>query len=648
MLAVGLGIASVRFDWLDLQRGDLRGMQFFVGRIALPVVIFKVIATTKLESVCWGAILACNGAKVITFIVTSLLFYISYKRDRLASHRLVSATLAGFTAVASNDLAFGLPVIQAIYGNSMTSYMGANILVWQIVEQPCIMILLEVFNTMKTSCEEVSYRRVVVHSLKAVASNALILSTIIGVLWQVFLSDTMVQDGDGAMHFPFPLDEFVDIMAVAFKPLFLFINGALLGTAGVTFWSALLSLMKSVVCAYVSYALAAPLLFNDAVHDSVKLSDFSFFYGLIPTGGAPLLLAFQMDPGIAPLIASATLLSTILSGILEMVTALSLETEATAVRYDFLHKEQGIVSVTSCVCGSVAFAILIFRLLSQQRTPMSLLLTMYAFSIVAYTGMTTVIHFTSADCETPLLLNTISFFQTLCTVIGVCIGIALVADAGAMWTARSWAVPAGIIASLAGSLVSPSTSHELCLSPTTKFCKVLQICLRCTLLILTVLPLFWRVRNSGPRRSSSTMLQENAEVEDSTVANPSGYAMLKRGKMGRVAVALLVLQVLRLTLEIVDLGIKVRRPRNDSLGFSPMLEVVDALELGQGSLLLALVALREFVQAFGTTILAVLRVCGQRLWVPETDEWPTGIRRDDSSLTRGSISCTSLVEDIGQ
>merc|ERR1712110_345607 len=127
-------------------------------------------------------------------------------------------------------------------------------------------------------------------------------------------------------------------------------NGTVLRSASINFWSSSLVLMKGIVCAYLSYALAFSLLDSKMTGFS-RYTDFSFFYGSIPAGGAPLIIAAEVDPEVAPLVASASLLCLILAGPVEIVTASFLhntaDTSTSGVDYEVVHSVQFGVAIAS-------------------------------------------------------------------------------------------------------------------------------------------------------------------------------------------------------------------------------------------------------------------------------------------------------------
>merc|ERR1740123_1187659 len=99
----------------------------------------------------------------------------------------------------------------------------------------------------------------------------------------------------------------------------LFLTGASLNSFRLTFWSASLTLMKGLVCAFVSFLICRQLITFSP--DSRSLTDFAFFYGSIPASSAPLVFALEFDREAAPVIASAIFWGFILAGPNLFVTA---------------------------------------------------------------------------------------------------------------------------------------------------------------------------------------------------------------------------------------------------------------------------------------------------------------------------------------
>ena len=85
--------------------GDAKGLTALIGYLALPALLFRNLATLDLVNASWRFLLGVLIAKVIVFLLTSVVtFLLSKKWD------IDKAGLYGMFATQSNDFALGLPI----------------------------------------------------------------------------------------------------------------------------------------------------------------------------------------------------------------------------------------------------------------------------------------------------------------------------------------------------------------------------------------------------------------------------------------------------------------------------------------------------------------------------------------------------------
>lgn len=148
--AIILGYVAVRMQLVVPGNGDLRGAGFFVGKVAFPLLVFRMVATTSLGTTDPGTIIACTLGKAVVFVATFLFTFFAYQAKRSTGQRILSATIFAFFTVASNDFAVAFPVVNALYDPSITMgiYIAANALVGVVLFMPITMVLLAIGENM--------------------------------------------------------------------------------------------------------------------------------------------------------------------------------------------------------------------------------------------------------------------------------------------------------------------------------------------------------------------------------------------------------------------------------------------------------------------------------------------------------------------
>lgn len=343
-LAVQLGLVN-----LDPERREMSALRWYVGRVAFPLLIFRVVASSSVGALQWnqwGVVLSCAVGKLSVMITVWLIaFYCFHHSSIGTSQRLLTATCFMFFVLASDDFAVGFPVVTAIYESEleMDLYVTINALVTNAVFVPIVMILLELGRNMAESAEDAAdsdecsgsdsgngsdtSRESCAPTERANERSALWAS--LAIAKSIILSPVIVSVVLGVMYsaifgtfIPVLATKIIDKLTSPFGMLALFATGTVLKRPSLQLWPCLLSLLKVVVCAFVSFVTA-----NFLVGSDQKLADFCFFYGSIPTSSAPLLFTVEYNPGLVDVVASATLFGLCLAGPVMMVTAMFLEQE---------------------------------------------------------------------------------------------------------------------------------------------------------------------------------------------------------------------------------------------------------------------------------------------------------------------------------
>lgn len=483
--AIGLGFVSVRYGSIDPQRGDMTAVQFFVGRIALPLTVFRIVATANIGSIDVGVIFACSLAKISVYLLTSAMSLCAYRSKDPMNKRLLTSAVFGFFSTASNDLAIGFPVIQAIYGDEMMVYLAANVLVFQTVIQPGAMIMFEVSQMFKSGPDVRIDSTMWSRLARSIALNPIMLATAFGVFYSTALASTLRIGADGKLELPEPISSIIALWTSPFQMLFLFTNGTALRSASVTLWPVILVLMKVVVCAYISYGLSH--VFVNPEHDQAQaLREFTFFYGTIPAGGAPLIYAQLLDCGV-DVIAAASIFALVLAGPIEFMTALFLGTEDSPVNYDDVRIVLHRCSQASAMCSGM---FVIFVLLGWWGGSFaSRAIGVFGVVTLLYEVLTlSVMSDTSPVCiDSQWVPKLYCFFQNICYILVVYIEYHM----GTRWKegrrARSHVVTCVVLVlAFVVALVVPTGNglHEMCGMPMTPASAVYLVGWNATLLVV--------------------------------------------------------------------------------------------------------------------------------------------------------------------
>jgi len=108
---IGIGYASARSGLLKAEIGDALGQFVFV--IAIPVLIFRTLATSSLGGVSpWGFWIAYFTGVAVTWAIGTVIVRRGFGREARAG------VIAGISAGFANTVLVGIPLITAIYGEA--------------------------------------------------------------------------------------------------------------------------------------------------------------------------------------------------------------------------------------------------------------------------------------------------------------------------------------------------------------------------------------------------------------------------------------------------------------------------------------------------------------------------------------------------
>ena len=477
MLAILTGLFCVRLRLIRPDEGDLKGMGFFIGSIAFPLLIFNTVATANIGAIDFGVIAACSLGKIAVMSLTWLLAFVAYLPHRSVGQRILTAAVFAFFAVASDDFAIGFPVIDALYGDEvdMSIYITGNALVGSFLFVPITIIAFAIGGALRGNNGEASGCRAIGRTIiYDLVTNPVLVMTCVGLILKIIFAASST-GSLSAKKLPSPFSNFIDLFTAPFGMSALFLTGTSLRSPRVAVWAVGLVLMKVVVCAYLSYAFGTLLL---GTSGSTKLfRDFTFFYGAIPTGSPPIVFAAQFDPDSAELIATSVLFGLMLAGPIMFVTANSLGLHGDAAEATkILQQVQASVDASSIFCGGAFFlCLLLLRWAWHFKCPAKLLLAVYGMVLLVYAVVSLMLNplFYPQSCElfkrmelrTPLVLtfswlqNTASIMLLLLQSMLVC-GPAVSKERPVLGVSIAGAC--FVFALLPSLLATPNTINEIC------------------------------------------------------------------------------------------------------------------------------------------------------------------------------------------
>ena len=315
-IGIFVGWFCVRAKLLIPNDGDMKSTQFFVGRFALPMVIFKDVATASFAGLNLCVIMACTLAKVFVAISTWCVFYFCYAKGESQRLRVRISTLFAFFVTSSNDLLIGFPLFSALFptpiaGFDVMAHLTVNAVLNVAFFVPVAVVILAIWTEGQNGAEveqKTTKRPIWCNVCKDIITNPLIIAAAVGLVWSSF-SNT-----PGKL--PTTLDAILTLFTNAFNALALFMTGAAIGKVRIDIYSIFLSVNKVITCAIISVGL---LKVSGAVKGSYAerrgLGRFTFFYGSIPTSSAPIVLALgsKVPNRVPECMATAILVSLVLA-----------------------------------------------------------------------------------------------------------------------------------------------------------------------------------------------------------------------------------------------------------------------------------------------------------------------------------------------
>ena len=355
---------------------EAKGLNLFVGKFSLPVLIFVSLAKLNFINVEWSFLLAITISKGTIFVLVLAVDVLMNSQKDLSR-----AAIFAIFCTQTNDFGMGLPILDAVYGHDHP-YVGLLYLAAPIsllILNPIGFLLLEAGQPSSNKITS-KWRRVAQVWIKLFL-NPIISMTILGVLANLTFQSKL----------PIIISKFLDALGAAFTSMAPFTLG--LGIVG-KIWNIrgdtlipIVSLVftKTMLSTFLTHFCVEKisLLFN-GFEDSA-LSNFGFLYGTFPTalGVASYASLSSVNPD---LISAAIVICTIVSAPLMYVSANVLTVLHTDME-QFLENLRSF-QFTICMCSILCVVCVTPIFISKRyfKMPHTLTLTMLYFSLQTALG----------------------------------------------------------------------------------------------------------------------------------------------------------------------------------------------------------------------------------------------------------------------
>jgi predicted permease len=268
-----------------------RGIGQLVGKVALPCLLFRAVATTKLDSVQPVVVATVFIAKIVALTVAATCGYMKHY------HEKDSITIAGVFALFvtnSNDLAIGIPLVEAMYpidqfpNGPNVLYIYVFAVMQNILVAPLYFMLLE-YGKAQSSGQKGS---VVWKILRALLRNPLVLMAMTGLCYNLTFGNSL----------PATIDSIFKLAGNAFACGALFTTG--MGSVGQSeklvgkgiavplFLSLTKSLLTPIAARYALVPLLKAFTTVDA-ESSTCFVNFIFLVSAIPTAASTPVICSQ-------------------------------------------------------------------------------------------------------------------------------------------------------------------------------------------------------------------------------------------------------------------------------------------------------------------------------------------------------------------
>lgn len=282
-----LGFLAVKLRWLE--ESGVKGLVFFVFNIALPLLLFRSLATTRLpDDIQWSFIFSFYGGSFTCFGIGVALGRWTF--GRTLDHQAIFGMSAGF----SNTVLLGIPIILTAYGPEATLPIFLLIAFHGPTLMPLTTALIQISRGSEVSAGEQA-RLVALELLR----NPIIMGLLAGLVANL-----------SGFVLPVGLDRSVELMGSSAVPCALFAMGASLAAYplfGDVAPAVLLAAVKLLLHPILVWILAVPVFGLEGIWVPVAVT-----MAAMPSGVNAYLFGarYNAAPGVA---ARTILLSTLFS-----------------------------------------------------------------------------------------------------------------------------------------------------------------------------------------------------------------------------------------------------------------------------------------------------------------------------------------------
>ncbi|XP_065897494.1 lysosomal cholesterol signaling protein-like isoform X2 [Dysidea avara] len=364
-----LGYILGKFKFITQQNASAVGV--IVGKIALPALLLQNMAILDLSAINWkfmaGILIARSSVFVLVFVIT------------LVFTRPVSMGKPGILAIfctQSNDFALGLPILSALYGNSVGPggfhylsyiYLIAPIQVGLLnpIGFFCMEYALQKSKNKETN-SSVSIRALLFKTFWGLISNPIINMTLLGIAINVVMSK-MVHGGDSDYESSHNLKDwmkqFLTLLGDAYSACALLYLGICM-VGKLNDFNGLLVLKSSLLCAtkMILMPLITELILEGLGLDR-EISTFGFVFGTFPTAPSVFVFAALFHCG-TNLVGPALVFCTFLSAPIIYISA-----RMALVRNVKTYDYENVVTNTRTDCSivSIVSVVVVFCLFIMAR-----------------------------------------------------------------------------------------------------------------------------------------------------------------------------------------------------------------------------------------------------------------------------------------
>jgi malonate transporter and related proteins len=177
---VVLGFVAGRLNWMT--ESAIEGLSTFVFTFAIPVMLFRMMATTEIpEVIPWSYLIAYYG-------ITLGLFFSTLLSGRTIGLNVTQASIFAMTASYSNVVLLGIPLVIASLGDA------ATVPLFMIVSlHPATMFLLTTLFAEIGTGETGKLSQLPLQTLKVLTKNMIVVGMVIGLI--VNLADVDLPSG---------------------------------------------------------------------------------------------------------------------------------------------------------------------------------------------------------------------------------------------------------------------------------------------------------------------------------------------------------------------------------------------------------------------------------------------------------------------